>query len=88
MLSCWQDVPESRPLFDSLANSIGDMLDEGVKENFIALNDPYLHENVSRFSNGGIDYLSMMAVPMNESAVLQQINIQSLSSSSSSSDGS
>lgn len=81
MLSCWQEVPESRPTFKSLGNRIGDMLDESVKRHFIALNEPYLYENVLKFSDGKIDYLSMMAVPKNESPALRYINIPSSSSS-------
>lgn len=63
MLSCWQTVPESRPLFKILENTIGEMLDEGVRKKFIDLNEPYLYENARNSSTGNADDPSKMAVP-------------------------
>lgn len=60
MLSCWHTIPESRPLFNSLENKIGDMLDQRVRKRFIALNKPHLYANALKLSNGSTDYLSMI----------------------------
>lgn len=63
MLSCWCANPESRPLFHSLEKSIGKLLENGVAEHYIDLNEPYLKSNVSNFDDGHVDYLSCMAAP-------------------------
>lgn len=63
MLSCWCANPESRPLFHSLEKSIGKLLENGVAEHYIDLNEPYLRSNVSNFEEGHVDYLSCMAAP-------------------------
>lgn len=63
MLSCWCANPESRPLFDSLEKSIGKLLENGVAEHYIDLNEPYLKTNVSCFTEGQTDYLALMAAP-------------------------
>lgn len=63
MLSCWCANPESRPLFQSLEKSIGKLLENGVAEHYIDLNEPYLKSNVNNFEEGHVDYLSCMAAP-------------------------
>lgn len=62
MLSCWCANPESRPLFDSLEKSIGKLLENGVAEHYIDLNEPYLQSNIST-TNQETDYLALMAAP-------------------------
>lgn len=63
MLSCWCTNPESRPLFDSLEKSVSKLLENGVAEHYIDLNEPYLKSNVSNFTSGQTDYLALMAAP-------------------------
>lgn len=63
MLSCWCANPESRPLFDNLEKSVGKLLENGVAEHYIDLNEPYLKSNVSNFTGGQTDYLALMAAP-------------------------
>lgn len=62
MLSCWRTNPESRPLFDSLEKSLAKLLENGVAEHYIDLNEPYLKSNVSNL-DGQTDYLALMAAP-------------------------
>lgn len=63
MLSCWYANPESRPLFDSLEKSIAKLLEGGVAEHYIDLNEPYLQSNVSNLNAGQTDYLALMGPP-------------------------
>lgn len=63
MLQCWSANPESRPLFSELEKRLGNLLENGVAEHYIDLNQPYLQMNVDQFSNGQTDYLSCMAAP-------------------------
>lgn len=63
MLSCWYANPESRPLFDSLEKSISKLLENGVAEHYIDLNEPYLQTNVANFTEGQTDYLALMGSP-------------------------
>lgn len=63
MLSCWGANPESRPLFDALENSISKLLENGVADLYIDLNEPYLKSNVSNFNSGQTDYLALMGPP-------------------------
>lgn len=63
MLSCWCANPESRPLFDSLEKSIARLLENGVAEHYIDLNEPYLQTNISNFTSNQTDYLALMAAP-------------------------
>lgn len=60
MLSCWRVRPDSRPLFDSLEKSFYNLLEEGVAQYYIDLNNPYLQANISFFKSGNVDYLAMM----------------------------
>lgn len=63
MLSCWCANPESRPLFDDLEKSISKLLESGVAEHYIDLNEPYLKSNVSHFTEGQTDYIALMGAP-------------------------
>lgn len=63
MLSCWCTNPESRPLFDSLEKSISKLLENGVAEHYIDLNEPYLQSNITNFNEGQTDYLALMGSP-------------------------
>lgn len=63
MLSCWYANPESRPLFDSLEKSIGKLLESGVAEHYIDLNEPYLQSNITNLNEGQTDYLALMGSP-------------------------
>lgn len=63
MLSCWCANPESRPLFDSLEKSISKLLESGVAEHYIDLNEPYLQSNISNMNEGHTDYLALMGSP-------------------------
>lgn len=63
MLSCWCANPESRPLFDELEKSISKLLESGVADHYIDLNEPYLRSNVSNFNEGQTDYIALMGAP-------------------------
>lgn len=63
MLSCWCANPESRPLFDELEKSVSRLLENGVAEHYIDLNEPYLKSNVSHFNEGQTDYIALMGAP-------------------------
>ncbi|XP_055298873.1 vascular endothelial growth factor receptor 1-like isoform X16 [Sitodiplosis mosellana] len=63
MLSCWCTNPESRPLFDDLEKSVSKLLENGVAEHYIDLNEPYLKSNVSHFNEGQTDYIALMGAP-------------------------
>lgn len=63
MLSCWRTNPETRPMFDSLEKSVASLLESGVAEHYIDLNEPYLKSNVSNLNAGQTDYLAMMGPP-------------------------
>ncbi|XP_031631901.1 vascular endothelial growth factor receptor 1-like isoform X3 [Contarinia nasturtii] len=63
MLSCWCANPESRPLFDDLEKSVSKLLESGVAEHYIDLNEPYLKSNVSNFTTGQTDYMALMGSP-------------------------
>ncbi|XP_055305923.1 vascular endothelial growth factor receptor 3-like [Sitodiplosis mosellana] len=63
MLSCWQLIPKSRPLFDKLEEEITKMMDRSVSEHYIIMNEPYLEVNVNRFSSGQTDYFALLGSP-------------------------
>lgn len=63
MLQCWSAHPESRPLFDNLVKSLGKLLENGVAEHYIDLNEPYLQVNTTNYAEGQTDYLALMAPP-------------------------
>ncbi|XP_014211548.1 vascular endothelial growth factor receptor 1-like [Copidosoma floridanum] len=63
MLRCWKAKPSLRPSFTELVESIGDLLEDGVKMHYVELN--YMYESMNKASNleGKNDYLSMMLSP-------------------------
>lgn len=63
MLSCWRTSSESRPLFDNLENTIGNLLGMNVAEHYIDLNEPYLKSNISHMAETQTDYLALMGAP-------------------------
>lgn len=63
MLHCWSANPESRPLFSDLEKRIGKLLEKGVAEHYLDLNEPYLQMNADQFTGGQTDYLAFMASP-------------------------
>lgn len=63
MLSCWCAHAESRPLFDELEKNISKLLESGVAEHYIDLNEPYLKSNISNFNSGQTDYIALMGAP-------------------------
>ncbi|KAF5277868.1 hypothetical protein FQA39_LY06020 [Lamprigera yunnana] len=63
MCDCWHPKPVLRPSFTKLAERIGLMLEECVRQHYIDLNDPYLLMNTQRLENGRSDYLAMFSPP-------------------------
>ena len=63
MLSCWQLVPKTRPLFNELEEKITKMMDRSVSQHYIVMNEPYLRMNVNRFSTEPTDYFALMGSP-------------------------
>lgn len=57
MQSCWQAEPKERPDFSSLVTRVGDLLQAGVRDYYMALNDPYA--NVNHLIKNNNDYLAM-----------------------------
>lgn len=70
MLACWQTEPESRPLFDKLEKIFTNILDDGIYEKYISMNEPYLLLNEIRLKSKNIDYASMLKNSNNEAAVI------------------
>lgn len=62
MLQCWQLVPETRPLFDQLEDSISKLIEKDIAKHYTDLNDPYLKEN-ARNLDGKTDYLALLGSP-------------------------
>lgn len=63
MLSCWNQKPETRPLFNELEKCLSALLHESVREHYVDLNEPYLQANAEYLKSNAIDYLSMMGPP-------------------------
>lgn len=57
MQSCWQTEPKERPEFSTLVTRVGDLLEAGVRNYYLALNDPYANVNLLLKNNN--DYLTM-----------------------------
>ncbi|KAH6936568.1 hypothetical protein HPB50_019178 [Hyalomma asiaticum] len=57
MQSCWQGEPKERPDFSTLVARVGDLLEAGVRNYYMALNDPYANVNLLLKNNN--DYLTM-----------------------------
>ncbi|GLV35679.1 PDGF- and VEGF-receptor related [Carabus blaptoides fortunei] len=62
MMGCWHAKPTCRPTFTQMAENLGCMLQESVRQHYIELNDPYLIMNVERLG-GQNDYLAMLSPP-------------------------
>lgn len=63
MLDCWKANAESRPLFDALEKRLGRMLEKGVSDHYLDLNDPYMQMNANNYTDGRTDYLAMLTSP-------------------------
>lgn len=63
MLSCWRLCPERRPLFDSLAETIGKLLPIEIGQHYVEMNSLYLKANEQCKSSNQTDYLALMASP-------------------------
>lgn len=63
MLHCWSANPESRPLFDNLEKRLGRLLENGVAEHYLDLNEPYMQMNANNYTDGRTDYLAALATP-------------------------
>lgn len=74
MLKCWRVRPESRPRFYHLVKSLGDLLESGVAEHYINLNEPYVRMNPNNFAKGQTDYLALMASPDSPAPPVPQID--------------
>lgn len=61
MQSCWQAEPKERPDFSTLVCRLGDLLQAGVRDYYITLNDPYANVNMLMKNNN--DYLTMGGKP-------------------------
>lgn len=59
MLECWSQEPTERPSFSTLADRIGDMMEESLRNHYVDLNSGYMKINQSEFSNRP-DYLLQM----------------------------
>uniref|UniRef100_T1H078 Protein kinase domain-containing protein n=1 Tax=Megaselia scalaris TaxID=36166 RepID=T1H078_MEGSC len=55
MLACWNVRPESRPLFNELANRFGEFLEEDVTNHYMQLNEPYMTFNDEYLSKKELD---------------------------------
>lgn len=47
MMDCWKKVPEERPLFNDLADTISYMMEADVVQRYIDMNE--------KFSNGSVE---------------------------------
>lgn len=68
MLDCWNAKPTVRPSFTRLAEKLGSMLEESVRQHYVDLNDPYLVMNTQRLEEVKTDYLDMVRQPDCEEA--------------------
>jgi serine/threonine protein kinase len=62
MTECWAHEPSVRPTFSALVDRIGDLMEEGHRQQYVDLNVPYDKMNRECFS-GKEDYLSKMSGP-------------------------
>ncbi|XP_019866136.2 vascular endothelial growth factor receptor 1 isoform X3 [Aethina tumida] len=63
MYDCWMSKPTDRPTFSQLEEDIGALLEDSMKQHYVALNDPYMEMNTQRQQLGETDYLRMMNSP-------------------------
>ncbi|XP_020711050.2 vascular endothelial growth factor receptor 1-like isoform X1 [Athalia rosae] len=66
MLRCWKAKPSLRPTFSELVDTIGNLLNQNVKEHYFELNNPYLEMNTEDTENRKTDYLTMMSAPTHD----------------------
>ncbi|CAL4061662.1 unnamed protein product, partial [Meganyctiphanes norvegica] len=62
ILDCWNSDPKSRPSYQDISESIGNLLPDELIKNFINMNDINIQLNKERFETQ-TDYLEMMASP-------------------------
>ncbi|XP_052126084.1 vascular endothelial growth factor receptor 1 [Frankliniella occidentalis] len=64
MMECWQARPILRPSFTELVDTLGSMLEDGVRKHYVDLNEPYIQMN-NQWQNesGHNDYLGMFSSP-------------------------
>lgn len=64
MTECWAHDSTSRPTFSTLVDRIGDLMEEGHRQQYVDLNVPYDRMNREWFGSGkNEDYLSKMSGP-------------------------
>lgn len=56
MKDCWHAEPKERPEFSQLSDVLGALLESGVRQHYIDLNDPYLEMNEQLLTH---DYLNV-----------------------------
>ncbi|XP_031619905.1 platelet-derived growth factor receptor alpha-like isoform X2 [Contarinia nasturtii] len=61
MMSCWNTDPKSRPLFNSLAETISKLMKPDDLEIFINLNKPF-QSMAGKFKSGKTDYIALQEV--------------------------
>ncbi|ODM98276.1 Platelet-derived growth factor receptor alpha [Orchesella cincta] len=60
MLECWAQEPTERPSFSTLVDRIGDMMEEGLRNHYVDLNQTYMRINQTERA-GQPDYLLQMS---------------------------
>ncbi|KAK3920398.1 Vascular endothelial growth factor receptor 1 [Frankliniella fusca] len=64
MMDCWQARPILRPSFTELVDTLGSMLEDGVRKHYVDLNEPYIQMNNQwKNESGHDDYLGMFSSP-------------------------
>uniref|UniRef100_A0AAR5NYT4 Protein kinase domain-containing protein n=1 Tax=Dendroctonus ponderosae TaxID=77166 RepID=A0AAR5NYT4_DENPD len=61
MQDCWNVKPLARPSFKKLAMSIGNYMEDIVRQHYVDLNDPYVQMNNENMNN--TDFLGMLSPP-------------------------
>lgn len=65
MLSCWNAIPESRPSFTELEKRFSNILDPGVSDHYIALNEQYSSTN-NILNDDQTDFLALISSPKSQ----------------------
>ncbi|XP_044749513.1 vascular endothelial growth factor receptor 1-like [Coccinella septempunctata] len=78
ILECWSHNPLRRPSFENLADRLGTMIGNQMRQYYIDLNDPYLRCNVLRRESGIDDYLDRVNSPNFENLSSPQIYMNQL----------
>lgn len=69
MMDCWKDEPTQRPSFTEMVDFLGDLLEDGERDNYLDLSNQFskLHTNSDRKTSCNAvenrDYLGMMSAP-------------------------